>query len=336
MRTIKNLVKILLESFQVLGGIFYYIVSRKNSPKAYHAFIRLHCLTKGHSTAFLARAFKLFSPAPKTLLEAQGAWGKFTAQDTGQIADDVRQNGFHVYKELLPEKLINEVMDFALRTPSLLKSMDGEAHSSKPRIGLYNPAKIETVRYDYRQDDLIKEPAIWKLATDPMVVNIARDYLGVEPILDAVRMWWHTDFLDKPDGEAAQLYHFDMERVKWLKFFVYITDVTKDSGPHCFIQRTHVPQSIPDSLLKRGYARITDEEISEHYSKDRIIEFVGPKGTLIAEDTCGLHKGKHVTKGHRLVLQFEYTISMWGPPGQEKAVAQGAQLQRPQALGMMQ
>lgn len=327
MKTIKTFVKILIESAQVLGGIFYYILTRKNSPKAYLAFIRLHCLTKGLSTAFLARVFKVFAPAPKTLAEAQGAWGKFSAQETAQIADDVRQNGFHVYKELLPEKLITEVMDFALRTPCIYKKMDGALPGEPERYDLYNPAKIETVRYDYRQDVLIKEPAIWKLATDPMVVNIAREYLGVEPILDAVRMWWHTDFQDQPDAEAAQLYHFDMERVKWLKFFVYITDVTKDSGPHCFIKQTHLPKSVPESLLKRGYARITDEEIQSHYSADRIIEFVGPKGTLIAEDTCGLHKGKHVTKGHRLVLQFEYTISMWGPPGQEKAVVRTPELE---------
>ncbi len=45
------------------------------------------------------------------------------------------------------------------------------------------------------------------------------------------------------------------------------------------------------------------------------MEFTGEAGTIIAEDTIGLHKGKNVTKGRRLILQFEYALSMFGAAG---------------------
>jgi hypothetical protein len=38
----------------------------------------------------------------------------------------------------------------------------------------------------------------------------------------------------------------------------------------------------------------------------------GPRGTILAEDTRGLHKGKPVAKGDRLVLEFEFSSSMFG------------------------
>ena len=42
---------------------------------------------------------------------------------------------------------------------------------------------------------------------------------------------------DKVDEHAAQMFHFDMDRPKWLKFFIYINDVNEKNGPHFFIPK---------------------------------------------------------------------------------------------------
>ena len=47
---------------------------------------------------------------------------------------------------------------------------------------------------------------------------------------------------------------------------------------------------------------------------ERITEITGPRGTIIAADTCGLHKGKLVERGSRLILQLEFTNSLFGAP----------------------
>jgi len=132
------------------------------------------------------------------------------------------------------------------------------------------------------------------------------------PLLDMVAMWWHTAFGDQPSAEAAQLYHFDMDRIRWVKVFIHLTDVTADTGPHCFVSGSHRTGAIPRDLLERGYARLSDEDVRARFGKERLIEHLGPRGTILVEDTRGLHKGKVVTHGDRLLLQLEFTSSLFG------------------------
>jgi hypothetical protein len=125
-------------------------------------------------------------------------------------------------------------------------------------------------------------------------------------------MWWHTDFLKTPDSDAAQLYHFDLDRPKWLKVFVYVTDVSESQGPHCFIEGSHKSGSLPRSFLRSAYSRLTDEAVFAHFGKSRERKFVATRGTVIIEDTRGLHKGEHVKNGDRLIFQMQYSNSLFG------------------------
>ncbi|OIR19136.1 hypothetical protein GALL_00150 [mine drainage metagenome] len=125
-------------------------------------------------------------------------------------------------------------------------------------------------------------------------------------------MRWSPHVKDTPDSEAAQLYHFDMERIKWLRFFIYLTDVDTNSGPHCFIKGTHRAGAIPKYMLDQGYARQSDEVIYKEFGKAAEVEFTGVRGTIIAEDSKGYHKGKMPNKGDRLLLAFELSASTFG------------------------
>ena len=46
--------------------------------------------------------------------------------------------------------------------------------------------------------------------------------------------------------------------------------------------------------------------------KEDFIEVSAPAGTIFAGDTKCWQKGMHVVKGHRLILEFEYTSSLFG------------------------
>jgi hypothetical protein len=105
-----------------------------------------------------------------------------------------------------------------------------------------------------------------------------------------------------------------MDRIKWLKFFIYLTDVQANNGPHCFIEGSHRTRGIPSALLARGYARIPDADVFEHYPKTAEVRFLAPRGTVIAEDTRGLHKGLEVLGGDRLMLQLQFSDSLFGAP----------------------
>ena len=103
-----------------------------------------------------------------------------------------------------------------------------------------------------------------------------------------------------------------MDRIKWLKIFFYVNDVAPENGPHCYIKYSHKPGNKPKELLKRGYKRIPDEDLEKYYKQEDFVELCGEAGSIIAGDTKCWHKGKHLTKGHRLVMQFEYTSSLFG------------------------
>ena len=203
-------------------------------------------------------------------------------------------------------------MDFALKTPARLRRMDHEPEDTPTRLALFDAANPQAVRYDYPTDALLLHPNVQALLADHSLLALAQSYLGSRPRADVLSMWWHTNYQTNPDSEAAQFYHFDMDRIKWFKVFIYLTDVGPHDGPHKFIEGSHRTGNIPQSMLSQGYARLTDEEVLAHYGDAREIEFVAPRGTVIIEDTRGLHKGKAVESESRLILQLQFSNSLFG------------------------
>ena len=105
------------------------------------------------------------------------------------------------------------------------------------------------------------------------------------------------------------MFHHDLDRLKFIKFFIYITDVDLDTGPHVYVRKSNLKS--PAYILKDG--RYSDELISENAGED-VISICGPKGSIIAVDTRGLHKGMEVNTSERLLFQLEFSNSLFGKP----------------------
>jgi hypothetical protein len=221
----------------------------------------------------------------------------------------VRTGGYYVLKKKLPEELCDKLLEFALTTNAQLRA---STKNENTRVENYSRNNPKAIRYDFIQQDLADSPIVQEIILDESIFEVAQNYLDCPPILDLIFMWWSTAFSSEANEEAAQLYHFDMDRIKWLKFFFYITDVKPENGPHTFIKGSHKDKGIPFSLLSKGYARLSDEEVEKHYKPEDIIELSAPKGTIIAEDTRGLHKGKNLQSGNRLVFQLQFSNSLFG------------------------
>ena len=103
-------------------------------------------------------------------------------------------------------------------------------------------------------------------------------------------------------SEAAQLYHYDLDHMKWLKVFFYLSDVTTEQGPHTYIPVSHKIGRKNYKILQRGYARVTDAEMKDMQSEEPC-SLLGEAGTVIIGDTKCFHKGTPVVAGSRLVLQ---------------------------------
>lgn len=213
-------------------------------------------------------------------------------------------NGFFIKKKVLDKKKINNILNF-------LKNIKGKYQSSKyssnfPEI--LNLKNIKGPRFQYQESDLINSKEIQNLILDKNLLEIAQEYLDSAPIIDYFACYW--SFKGSEDSQAAQCWHFDLDRPRWIKIFFYLTDCKFENGPHVYIKKSHI--NIPFKIRKQGYVRISKSTIKNTYPKKNIIYFTANKGDMLIEDTSGLHKGLALKKGKRLMLMIQYSSSLFG------------------------
>ena len=292
-------------------GAGTHAMTGKTPPPAYQALVRQFCQTGGRSNDFLSRCIAQFR-TKYALPPPNGVLGPLADELPG-IVDSLNTRGYHVFSRTLSEDLCDRLLAMGLDQPSLVREDERDVSAAGSlRVYREDRSSPKGIRYDFPVATLLANPDVQELLCDPSILGVAQSYLGSLPMADVLTMWWNTAYSDRPSEAAAQFYHFDMDRIKWLKFFIYLTDVDTNNGPHTFIAGSHKSGGIPPSVLKKGYVRLTDEEVSKHYSPADFIEFTGKRGTVLAEDTRGLHKGKHVTQGDRLVLQLQFSNSLFG------------------------
>lgn len=139
-----------------------------------------------------------------------------------------------------------------------------------------------------------------EIALDPRLLRLAGVYFGCRPYLDSIQAWWSLSGNEQP--QEAENFHRDNDSIRFLKFFLYLTDVGEDHGPHKFVAGSHRE----GKLLDRR--RHTDAEVDAAFGAARIRTMTGQAGDAFIEDTWGMHKGQLPRAGRRLLVQFRYSI----------------------------
>tara|TARA_B100000963_G_scaffold359326_1_gene386383 strand:- start:14379 stop:15176 length:798 start_codon:yes stop_codon:yes gene_type:complete len=121
--------------------------------------------------------------------------------------------------------------------------------------------------------------------------TVAKAYLGINAKIGNISAWRTERF---EFATNAQYFHRDFDNFKWLKIFVYLTDVHEENGPHSYIPKSHHSE---DFL---SFKRIQDEDI---VNLEKPVNIVGKAGTIIFADTFGIHKGVLPSEGFRDILQ---------------------------------
>jgi hypothetical protein len=294
-------------------GWLVYVRTGQTPPSAYQALIQLFCATGGRFNDLISAFISRHSPS-KFEGVADGVLGCLDQRAIDAKTKELDAKGFLVFPSALSVDQCARLMKFAMGTPSCVRRMDGESVGRAAVRVRFDPSNPLGVRYDYDPQDLLDCADVQALLSDRTLLAIAQAYLKTIPKADILSMWWHTNFHSQPDSEAAQFFHFDMDRIKWVKIFIYLTDVGPEDGAHSFISESHRVSGIPPKFLRRGYVRLSDEEVREHYGENQEIRFTAPKGTIIIEDTRGLHKGNPVQPGgvSRLMLQLQFSNSLFG------------------------
>lgn len=307
-----RLLKVGIHFFIMIWGIFLHALGMSNKIRWHGSFVYVYCNTSGRISTLMSKFISIFRKEDVRLYEsANGVLGNITTKKRSEYLTQLEDKGYVVFERALSDEACQKLMQFACATPAVVRPMDGESKEAPAKLALYDDANPLAVRYDYVVNDLLANAEVQKLLADKSLLSIAQAYLKTVPRFDVLSMWWHTHYHSRPDSEAAQLYHFDLDRFKWLKVFVYLTDVGPNDGPHSFIEGSHFAGAIPDNLMRRGYVRLSDEEVSANFPSKEI-KFTAPRGTIIVEDTRGLHKGNAVNGNSRLILQLQLSNSLFG------------------------
>lgn len=279
-------------------GFFKFHCTGSTPEKSYSAMLSLFTKTNGKSNDLLNF---LTTFRKKSIISLQ--------EDEKQSLQRLKGDGAIRF----PDYINSEICK---RLESKLSHLQGNSKPKGPAQEGKNFSECEKFvdSFSLKPTDLINDPDVQSIFTDPMILNLVEAYFEKAPILSAICAWWSTSNKISPNAESenAQMYHFDMERIKWLKYFIYVNDVTLINGPHCFVKGTHLSGQQPFEIRKKGYTRIPDHEIQKLFPQEKIEVFTGKRGTGILEDTRGYHKGMPPSQGKRLILQMEYCSSLFG------------------------
>jgi hypothetical protein len=213
----------------------------------------------------------------------------------------LRDDGVYVFDKKLPAAMVEAMRNSALEAPSIARGVE----TSPAPFPRHDP---QVGRYDIDEDNTMASPEMQDFCSDPAMALIASKYLGQPVIQDQTALWWTTTQGSADAALNAWLFHQDRDRLSFLKFFVYLTDVGPNNGPHTYVKGTQ--KRVPRSLASDG--RKDDNLVRRAGLWDRVISLTGEAGTMMAVDTVGLHKGQPPVEGDRCVLQVEFATSLFG------------------------
>jgi ectoine hydroxylase-related dioxygenase (phytanoyl-CoA dioxygenase family) len=112
-----------------------------------------------------------------------------------------------------------------------------------------------------------------------------------------------TSWPTKDPPFASQLWHRDTEGgSKQVRAMCYLTDVTVENGPFCYVPGSQ-PGGRNDPHLT---SRLNDQTFAMLIPETEWVTYTGPRGMVILFDTMGYHRGLPNLSGKREALVFTY------------------------------
>lgn len=226
--------------------------------------------------------------------------------DAEAIANQIKLEGCYAGLQL-PADLVQQLLNFAATEPcygnrnpdlpfQLVDREALEARLEKPLVLASYLGSHETC------------PAFRRLLNDPGLLAIAERYLGTQPVYVASELLWSFPTITTrfQQLQAAQVLHCDIDDYGCMKFFFYLTDVDRCSGPHIYLRKSHKNKKFLHQMIGGRCASIPDQMLVEIYGSENLTPFCGKAGYGFVEDIFGFHKGSPPQSRQRLMLQIEY------------------------------
>lgn len=221
--------------------------------------------------------------------------GKFKPKADSVLPSSLYDNGFHELGQVLRPDEVDSVKELLGDGP-LIEPYD---RGLKP----FSLAAVPKTAHlgQYSRDAVIRIPRLLTLANQSDVLAKAAATLGCKPTLSDLLVWWSFPGPELPVD--SQLWHRDRADWKMVKFFVYLTDVDLNTGPHVYASDTVNGQELVE------LRRFSDEEVKSKYPGHHVFTATGKAGTAFMTNPQGLHRASLPVEKPRLVFEATYSIN---------------------------
>ncbi len=150
-------------------------------------------------------------------------------------------------------------------------------------------------------------PALWRIALDPIALEVAARYLGQPPVFVYLQVLWTFAGSGTDQSRAiSESFHYDLDDYRALRLFVFLSDVESAEGAHVCVRGSHKRKRLVHRLHPVRYR--PDTEIMSTYPADDILIVAGKAGDAFFEDPYCFHKGTPIGTHDRILLTIQYTV----------------------------
>jgi hypothetical protein len=203
----------------------------------------------------------------------------------------MQDHGLAILPDLLSRTEVDEICNF----------LDGQKVIGPGGCAVaLHDLPVGTAMAAYPLATIVACPGLMKAINRPEMLQLAAGYLGCMPTISGLGIRW--SFPRPQRLEPSQSLHRDPDDWRFLKLFVYLTDVDPQSGPHVYVL---------GSNRTAGRIRLTAYDrasLEKRYGADNIRPILGARGTTFMADTHGIHMGMPPVGAPRLLLQAQYSI----------------------------
>ena len=152
----------------------------------------------------------------------------------------------------------------------------------------------------YPLDTVLACPEVLEIVNSPLMLDIGARYLGCAPTLSSLGVRW--SFPQAATAMDTQHFHRDLDDWRFLKLFIYLTDVDAESGPHVYVKGSH---KVAAEMRAQLYEQAA---LERRYGHKNLHTVLGPRGTAFIAATDGIHRGVPPVSKPRLILQAQYSL----------------------------
>lgn len=231
----------------------------------------------------------------------------FEGFDVNQCIETMREDavafGLH-----LPTPMTQEIYEYANQNFCI-----EPGYSQKFRVGEVKNGHLPDGHQPIRAlvllpnggDGISDCSAIEQLVEDPILLQIAHDYLHYWPTRITRHLTWMMASKFIEEAPPAATWHYDIAGYNFMTAYFYITPILDErSGPHVMVKGSHLQK--PWHMLLSS-ARHSEEKVFKTWGRENKLVIKGESGFGFVQDPSCLHKIQPPTQSNRLLLQIRYS-----------------------------